>query len=360
MKTLYLTYFLIVAICALQGCHKYEYYSLTDYSSVRKADVHVHIRTERNTFSEKAKTDNFKLVNIVVDGAGNWKNIRDQFQYASFQQKAYPEQYQTITSFSTEGFHDPEWPKKVQTWLDSCFAMGSTGIKVWKNIGMSLKDQDEQTNIMLDDDRFDTIFSVLEQQKKLVIGHLGEPLNCWLPLKEMTTNNDRSYFEEHPEYHMYRHPDLPSYQEQMTARDRRLDKHPNLRFIGAHMASIEWDVDTLGHWLDRYPQATIDLAARMGQVFFQTQQNRKKVRNFFIKYQDRILYGTDMGDRGTAAASVLRQSMTETWQRDWKYFVSNEMMESHLINGPFQGIQLPKKVIDKIYFKNADLIFDFD
>lgn len=335
-----------------------SYYTLADYPSVPKADVHVHVWADRTTFAEQAQKDQFKLVNIVVDGAGSWQSIEEQFEYAILQQKAYPEQFKVITSFSIEGFHQADWKQKSLAWIDQCFDRGAIGIKVWKNIGMVLKDTDE-SNVMLDDQRLDDIFTHLEQTGKIVIGHLGEPLNCWLPLEEMTTNNDRSYFEEHPQYHMYLHPDLPSYEDQMEARNNRLDKHPKLHFVGAHMASIEWSVDSLAAWFDRYPEATVDLAARIGQVFWQTQQDREKVRNFFIDYQDRLLYATDIVENGSSTPEELIKSMQDIWLRDWQYFVSGEEMESDLVNGSFQGIQLPKSVVDKIYFENAQRVFGF-
>lgn len=347
-----------IAICLLIGCSENPYYGLEDYASVSKIDTHIHIRSQRPSFAEQAQKDNFKLVNIVVDGAGTWKNIEEQFEYAVFQQKAHPQQFKVITSFSVEGFHESGWQEKTTQWIDHCLEQGAIGIKVWKNIGMVLQDSNKQ-NVMLDDPRFDKIFSQLERSEKVVIGHLGEPLNCWLPLEEMTTNNDRRYFKEHPQYHMFLHPELPSYQDQIQARNHRLDQQPKLHFVGAHLASMEWNVDSLAAWFDRYPHATADLAARMGQVFWQTQQDRQKVRDFFIKYQDRILYATDMGDDGDDAPAALAKDMHDTWLRDWKYFATDEKMESTLVDGSFQGIQLPKGVVDKIFYKNAARVFGF-
>ena len=70
--------------------------------------------------------------------------------------------------------------------------------------------------------------------------------------------------------------------------------HPGLRFVGAHLGSLEYDVDRIAAFLDRFPNANVDLAARMSQVQYQSVRDREKVRNFFIKYQDRLLYGTDL------------------------------------------------------------------
>jgi predicted TIM-barrel fold metal-dependent hydrolase len=190
-------------------------------------------------------------------------------------------------------------------------------------------------------------------RKIAVIGHLGEPKNCWLPLEKMTTNNDSNYFRQHPQYHMYKHPDLPSYEAQIDARDRMLEKNPELIFVGAHLASLEWDVEALGKRLDRFPNMAVDMAARMGQLFYQTHSDRKKVREFFIKYQDRLLYATDMGDYGEEAVALLAKDMHETWLRDWRFFVTDDLMTSDLVDEEFQGLKLPQKVVDKIYYQNA-------
>jgi predicted TIM-barrel fold metal-dependent hydrolase len=167
----------------------------------------------------------------------------------------------------------------------------------------------------------------------------------------MTTKNDSGYFSRHPEYHMYLHPEFPSYQEQMAARDRMLEKNPDLIFIGCHLGSLEWSVDTLAEFLERFPNAAVDMAARMGQLFYQTHENRERVRNFFIQYQDRLLYGTDIEDEGDQKDQIQKR-MHETWLRDWEYLVTDHKMTSNLIDGEFKGLQLPKEVVDKIYAEN--------
>jgi predicted TIM-barrel fold metal-dependent hydrolase len=110
----------------------------------------------------------------------------------------------------------------------------------------------------------------------------------------MSTDNDREYFKEHPQYHMFLHPEMPSYEDQIAARDRFVAAHPQLRFVGAHLGSLEYDTDRIAAFLDKYPNANVDMAARMSQVQYQSVRDYDKVRNFFIKYQDRLLYGTDL------------------------------------------------------------------
>lgn len=69
------------------------------------------------------------------------------------------------------------------------------------------------------------------------------------------------------------------------------------------------------------------------------------------------MYGTDLADNGSMTKEELVNRMENTWKRDWEYFVTDNHMESDLINSSFQGIQLPKEVVDKIYYKNANKWF---
>lgn len=349
---------LIVQSCASRSSENQEtsaeetYYSVDDFRKVPKTDVHIHIFTESNDFMDIARELNFRVVNVALDARNDMARVRRQFRYGELQQEMNPTSVETITAFSMEGWDEPGWLERNLAWLDSCFDRGAIGVKIWKNIGMVFRDKDGQL-IMIDHPRFDPIFKRLAERKIPVLGHLGEPKNCWLPLEEMTTNNDRSYFSRHPEYHMYQHPDFPSYEDQIAARDHVLEKHPDLVFVGAHMASLEWSVDELARRFEQYPNLAVDLAARMGQVFYQTVHDREKVRDFFIKYQDRILYATDMGAGDNDTREGLARELEDTWMRDWRFLVTDDTLTSNLVNESYRGIKLPKQVVDKIYFHNA-------
>lgn len=329
-----------------------EYYSKDDFKEVVKTDVHIHIFTERDDFMEVASDMNFRVVNVALDIRNNLASVRSKFRFGEAQQKNHPSSVETVTAFSMEGWDDPGWLDTNLAWLDSCIDRGAIAVKIWKNIGMVFRDKDNKL-IMIDNPRFDSIFKMLADRKVPVLGHLGEPKNCWLPLEEMTTNNDRNYFGRHPEYHMYRHPDFPSYEDQIAARDRMLEKNPSLVFVGAHMGSLEWSVDELAKHFDRFPNMAVDLAARMGQVFYQTAHDREKVRDFFIKYQDRLLYATDMGAEEDDTKADLEKKLGSTWMRDWEFFVTDDTLTSNLVNEPYRGLKLPREVVDKIYNGNA-------
>lgn len=345
-------FLLLVWGCNSQGPSSEEYYDVADFDNVNKADVHIHIFTDSTAFMEAAKRNKFKVVNVALDARNDMARVREQFRYCVVQKQKNPSSVEMVTAFSMEGFDNAGWLEKNLAWLDSCIDQGAIAVKVWKNIGMVYRDKDNKL-VMIDDSRFDPIFKMLADRKIPVLGHLGEPKNCWLPLEDMTTNNDRNYFEEHPEYHMYKHPEMPSYEEQIAARDRMLEKNPDLVFVGAHLGSLEWSVDELAKRLDRFPNMAVETAARMGQVFHQTSSEREKVREFFIKYQDRILYGTDMGASGDESAENLATGVRETWMRDWRFLVTDDTLTSTLVKDPYQGLKLPKEVVDKIYYHNA-------
>jgi hypothetical protein len=216
---------------------------------------------------------------------------------------------------------------------------------------MTVKDRNGNF-IMIDDPGLDKVFDYIMSKNLVVSGHLGEPRNCWLPLDQMTVASDSNYFAQHPEYHMFLHPEYPSYEDQINARDNLLVRNPEMVFVASHLASLEWDVDKLAAWFDRFPNAATDISARTCHLQYQSAKDREKVRNFIIKYQERLLYGTDVGYQGNNP-EAFKEEMNDRWLADWKYFATDEEMTAPEFRGKFRGLQLPKEVIDKIYSENA-------
>jgi hypothetical protein len=330
------------------GCTP-DHYTLEDFSKVKKIDTHIHLNAESPALAELAKEDNFFMLTINVDAS---TPIDKQEKHALSQIRQSPEQVKYLTTFNLNNWNSPSWADSTIARLKNSFAQGALGIKIWKNIGMVHRDS-AGGFIMIDNPRFDPVIQYVIDQDKTVLGHLGEPKNCWLPLEQMTVNNDRNYFKEHPEYHMFLHPEFPSYEDQINARDRFLEKHPDMRFVGAHLASLEWDVDELAKRLDRFPNMGVDMAARVPHLQHQTKENRKKIQDFFIKYQDRLIYATDGGISESSDPESAKKNMHEAWLADWKYLATDQMLTSRHVNGEFQGLQLPKEIIDKVYRSNA-------
>ncbi len=343
---------LALAVTIMTGCRS-NFFSIADFQSVLKIDTHVHIDSDRGVFEKQAIQDNFKLVTINVDVSDS-ASVNHQLSHALSSTKFFPGTVYYIATFhfDTANWTRPEWSLKVIGNLKNAIAAGAVSVKLWKNIGMTLTDRNGEF-IMVDNPQIKPVIDFIQGANLAITGHLGEPRNCWLPINEMTIRGDSSYYTEHPQYHMFNHPQYPTYEQQIGARDHFLELHPDLRFVGCHLGSLEWNVDELAKRLDKYPNFAVDMAARISHLQYQSVKGREKVRDFCIKYQDRLLYGTDMSDDGMQTGEELVRSIHKVWSEDWRYFTSEDELTSTHFKGNFQGLHLPKSVVEKIYSKNA-------
>jgi hypothetical protein len=330
---------------------KDDFYNAGDFKTVDKYDTHVHLNIYDTTFIKQAQEDNFRLLTVNVNPA-YYPTIEEQQKVAIEMVKNYPDRLTYATTFTVENWDTDAWLPQTLAYLKNSFKNGAIAVKIWKNIGMGLKDKNGKF-VMIDDARFDPVLDLIEKSNVTLLGHLGEPRNAWLPVEQMTVSNDKGYFSRHPEYHMYLHPADPSYEDQIKARDNMLEKHPSLRFVGAHLGSLEWNVDELAKRLDKFPNMAVDMAARIGHLQFQSLKTRQKVREFMIKYQDRLVYATDHGVDSKADLVDMNKRVHDIRMQDWIFFATNDEMKSKSFEGTFKGLQLPKKVIDKIYRDNA-------
>ncbi|SEN75162.1 Amidohydrolase [bacterium A37T11] len=329
------------------------YYNLNDFWTVKKIDAHVHVRTNDPAFLLLSRKCNFRLLTITTDEP---PGIDNQNDYARHQMKLFPDILAYATTFSVNEWTADDWQSRAILKLKQSFSEGAAAVKVYKNIGMELRDKNGN-HVMIDNPRFDSVINYITSQKKTIIGHLGEPRNCWLPIDEMSINSDKRYFSRHPEYHMYLHSEYPAYEDQLKARDAMLIKHPELKFVGAHLGSLEWSLEEMSKHLDRFPNDALDMAARLSHLELHAKMNWKKTREFIIKYQDRLLYGTDRIIDEQGEDKQMEERVTKSWVNDWKFFTTSEVMESAAFEGTFKGLKLPRKVIDKIYRLNAEKYF---
>lgn len=342
----------LITSLILLGCQN-QYYSEKDFRSVLKIDSHIHINSSDGVFEDQAAADNFLLITLNVDHSDS-VNLRKQYDFAVASAQKHPGKvfFGPSFLFDTAGWGTDNWSKKVISNLDKDISGGAITVKIWKNIGMSVRDRNGKF-IMADDQAIKPVIDFIKSKGLPITGHLGEPRNCWLPLDQMTVSSDSGYFARNPQYHMFLHTDYPSYEAQIAARDNILKNNPDLTFIGCHLASLEWNVDSLALRLDKYPNLAVDISARICHLQYQSAADRKRVRDFILKYQDRLLYGTDEGYSGSNNPDGFKNEMHKIWADDWKYFTSSDEMTSDKFDGKFSGLKLPKKVVDKIYSENA-------
>ncbi len=318
-------------------------------------DAHVHLNTPAAASLPGIKAMGAHFLSINTD-VPEFIPLEEQQGVTCGLQEMRPETIRFIGSFSLDNWMEREWIGKTIEQINVSRSKGAVGIKIWKNLGMEIKDESGHF-LMIDDDRLDPLFDFLEEEGILVLGHQGEPRNCWLPLDEMTVNSDRDYFRNHPEYHMYLHPEYPSYEEQMRARDHRLGKNPGLRFVGLHLFSLEYDIAEVAARLERFPNSMTDVAERVCHLQLQARRDRQAVRQFMINYQDRLMYGTDVIDDGSI--DNLEDHFRDLWLRHWKFFSTEEVQTAPEFDGTFKGLGLPDQVLEKFFYSNAKEIYQF-
>lgn len=330
--------------------------TVQELAAMPKIDAHAHfmgaLEEELPPLFACLDSLNFKWFTITTCGFVPPEKLNAKAELAAKLHAQYPAKVSWATTFHLSNWGQPDWQEKAIASIQDGKAKGAVAVKVWKDIGMVLRDPDSSF-VMIDDPRFDPIFDYAEQQNLTLVAHIGEPRNCWLPLDSMTVNNDRKYFAEYPQYHAFLHPEIPHYWKHVAARDSVLAHHPNLRLVGCHLGSVEFDVDEMARRFDLYPNFAVDMAARV--CHFQV-QDREKVRAFLIKYQDRVLYGTDLGAGREYMQTSIDSTITkikETYDKDFRYFATDEEMEVWEVDGKFRGLALPADVLRKIFHDNA-------
>jgi predicted TIM-barrel fold metal-dependent hydrolase len=225
---------------------------------------------------------------------------------------------------------------------ESGFAVAAKSYKV---MGIEMKNKAGKW-VMPDDPAFEPIYRDIAAHNRTVIAHLAEPDSCWQPPNPASP--DSSYYKEHPGEYAYAHPEWPAKQTILAARDHLLEQNPNLRVVGAHLGSMETNVDDIARRFDRYPNFAVDMAARVPYFMLQP---RDKVRAFLLKYQDRVLYATDLVVLPRSKTEDALAEFRNTYARDWKFFSTGQNVA--YMGHTYQGLALPPSVLRKLFHDNA-------
>ncbi|HKK44545.1 MAG TPA: amidohydrolase family protein [Balneolaceae bacterium] len=316
-----------------------------------KIDAHIHFNADRTDLLELANEYNYSLLTINTE-VPEFPSVKNQQKLAQKHRQSTATKLSYATTVPTDDVFEDGWAENAIKKIGQDVSDGACGVKFWKNIGMSIQRPDGSF-LKLDDPKFEPVFSFLEEQQIPVLGHQGEPKNCWLPVEQMTVKSDRDYFSSHPQYHMYLHDEYPDYSEHIKARDHILERHPDLNFVGLHLASLEWNLDEVANRLDKHPHFAVDLAERFSHLYYHAVRNRNKVKKFFEKYQDRIIYGTDIIDDPQQDATDIIQELKRRWEKHWLFLSTDKKLHSRYIDQSFFGLDLPESILEKVYHSNA-------
>jgi len=320
---------------------------LRSLAALQPIDAHAHVQKSDVAFTAMLEHWNLHLIDILVVDDKEPSGVSLEKQRAAalaFIQSAHGHA-SLCTTFDPYRFSQPDFVQTAIDGLNRDFANGAIAVKVWKNIGMELKDSSGHY-VTVDNPRFDPIFRDIEAHNKTVIAHQAEPDVAWGPPDPKAL--DASYYAKHPEWNMAKVPDALPKKTILAARDHLLAEHPHLRVVGAHLGSMEADVDQVAATLDHYPNFAIDTGARVAHL---TIQPSPKVRAFLIKYQDRVLYGTDIEFMGKTTGNDAVEEWESQLALDWRYFATADTFDykGHTVH----GLNLPPTVLKKIYHSNA-------
>ena len=251
-----------------------------------------------------------------------------------------PTRFGLFVNIDFEEINSQDFTNKNITLLREAKKIGAIGLKVYKSLGLTDKDNNGN-RISINDIRLDSIWSECGKIGFPVLIHSGEPSSFWKPKDKF---NER-WLELKQKPNRYRDPnENNSFEEILSEQHDVFEKHPKTIFINAHMGWMANDLNRLGDHLDLYPNVVTEIGAVLAELGRQP----KRAFNFMIKYQDRILFGKD----------TYRVSEYYTYFRvletDDEYFDYYRKRHAHW---KIYGLSLPDSVLKKIYFKNALRIF---
>ncbi len=305
-------------------------------------DIHNHLR-------DLDKTEYYLQ---QMDEAGVWICIGlDGYSRDDF----YKEHLKASQSVSKDRFHiyfspdlrridEPDFGQREAQKLEEAVKMGIRGLKIFKNLGLTLKDNTGRV-VPVDDARLDPIWEKCAELGIPVMMHVSDPKAFHAgPIDRYNERYDELH--QHPDWSFYGS-EFPSKDEILEQRNRVFAKHPNTIFIGAHVGNLPEELGRVAMWLEQYPNFYIDINARISELGRQPYTARR----FMIQYQDRILFGTDTPPNAESYRVYYR--FLET---DDEYF---DPTPAHKQQGRWMiyGLYLPDEVLEKIYNKNALKIF---
>ncbi|MGO8790469.1 MAG: amidohydrolase family protein [Terriglobia bacterium] len=317
------------------------------FNALGPIDAHVHLFKDDPAFGAFMQRLNLRILNIcVIDDRDPYSKALEP-QRGDVLKVARTTRGRAVfcTTFSPYDFESAEFAQRTIRQLDADFAAGAIAVKIYKVMGMEMKSKSGKY-VMPDDPAFEPVYRDIAAHNRTVVAHIAEPDSCWQAPNPASP--DYEYYRQNPQEYAYAHPEWPSKAAILAARDHFVEVNPHLRVVGAHLGSMEVDVDQIAQRFDRYPNFAVDTAARV--TYFMLQP-RDKVRAFLIKYQDRVLYGTDLGAMPKDNTEQALKEWKDTYERDWKFFATDQTVayKGHT----YQGLALPNPVLRKIFHDNA-------
>jgi predicted TIM-barrel fold metal-dependent hydrolase len=261
-------------------------------------DIHTHFRhkfrgnaAELHRWVELMDRNN---IAVCVSLDGQWGDQLDEHQALLWMK--YRDRFAIFANIDWQGAgkekepatwdcNRPDFARRAREELARAKQRGACGVKIFKSFGLEIKNADGSL-LKIDDPRWDAIWEACGELDLPVLIHVADPAAFFLPINE--TNERWEELHRHPEWSFFG-PQFPKRDELLAALLRVCQRHRGTTFISAHVASNSEDLAAVGAWLDENPNLYVEIASRIAELGRQPVTARK----FLIKYQDRVLFGTD-------------------------------------------------------------------
>lgn len=266
--------------------------------------------------------------------------------------RAFPGRFYTLTEPCYARFLEPQYPKLQADAIERAYHQGAKGLKILKTLGLYLRENITSGKLVqIDDPRFDPMWDACGQLNIPVAIHVSDPIAFFTPTDRF--NERYEELNQHPDW-SFHGGDFPSNRQLLEARNRVIARHRQTRFVALHVGNFAEDLADVSENLDRFPNLTVDIAARIGELGRQPRTARK----FFDRYQDRILFATDATPHGDEfPQQVFNDRLYEI------YFRFLETADEYFDYAPARippqgrwriyGLDLPEEVLRKVYYSNA-------
>ena len=313
-------------------------------------DFHVHAR---ELTDERAYPDFIRLLDSIGMGAivnlnGGTGSTLDAALKAG---ASYRDRVATFITFSSDGINEPGWSQKFAAEMERAFKAGALGMKVSKALGQVARNPDG-TFIQCDDPRLDPIWAMAAKYDRPVMIHTSDSIGRFYPIGPKNERYEAGLWRRAGDISENLYTDGPRHEVIEKARENMHRKHPKTRFVNAHLAMLYYDPQKLAAFLDTYPNADVEISATLQDLG----RAPRLWREFIIKYQDRVLMGSD---------GAPSRGADEFWIPHWRYLETYDEYFYHPAQirtaggSPghgrwnISGIGLPDAVLRKIYYQNA-------
>ncbi len=321
----------------------------------RKVDLHVHVSPA--AIPRLLRLMEERGLDVVVNLSGGWPGAGLEESIA-----AAATTKGRVVVFANPPLHLLAYdlqPDALAKELELAHRLGAKGVKFSKALGLGYRDADGAL-ITVDDARLDALFEKAGELNMPVSIHTGDPIAFWLAPDEKNERFDE--LNAHPGW-SYFGKEVPRWEALFAAYERRVARHPRTKIIGVHFGNAPELPERVGAMLEKYPNLSVDTAARVPELG----RKASVVRELFLRYPDRILFGTDLGI-GEAPEDLMlgstgltppqRADVDRFFTATWRFFESRD--EDFVHPTPIQGrwtisgLGLPPAVLKKIYAGNAD------